>query len=273
MPRASYDPVAFHRFEHAGWQRLSEGYHRHWEALTTQAIAPMLVAADVADGSHILDVACGPGYIAGAAAARGARAVGIDFSANMIALARQNFPDIVFRVADAESLPFDDASFDAVLINFGVLHFPTPETALAETFRVLRPGGRLAFTNWAQSDHSAITIAMNAIAEAGSLDVDLPAGTPLFRFADPDECRAVLSKIGFSTVDCTDLSLSWRLPRRDALMETFRQATARMSGLLQAQDPDALPAIADAMTRGCAPYDHDGVIDLPMPALLTVAQK
>jgi SAM-dependent methyltransferase len=273
MSGARYDPAAFRQFEHEGWQRLSQGYHRHWEALTTQAVPRLLAAAEVAKGMHVLDDACGPGYVAGAAAAWGATTVGVDFSENMIALARSIFPELDFRIADAEDLPFAENSFDVVLINYGVLHFPDPDKALTEAHRVLQQGGRLAFTNWAPSDDSAITIAMNAIAEAGSFDVELPHGTPLYRFADHDECEAALGAIGFENIACTELLFAWRLPRPDALMETFRQATARMSGLLNAQDPAALPAISAAMTEACAPYSQGDVTILRMPAVLTTATK
>ncbi len=273
MSGAPYDPADFSKFEHDGWQRLSLGYHRHWEALTTQAVPRLLAGTEVAKGSHVLDVACGPGYACGAAAAWGATTLGVDFSENMIALARSNFSELDFQTADAEELPLPADSFDVVLINFGVLHFPDPDKALGEAYRVLKLGGRLAFTNWARSDQSAITIAMKAIADKGSLEVGLPTGTPLYRFADADECNAVLSGIGFSNTTCTELPMTWRLPRPDMLMETFQQATARMSGLLGAQDPEALPAISAAMAEGCAPYEQGGVTILPMPAVLTIGTK
>lgn len=273
MSGTSYDPAAFHQFEHEGWERLSDGYHRHWEALTTQAVPRMLAGTAVAKGMRVLDVACGPGYVSGAAAAWGAATVGVDFSENMVALAAKNFSELDFQKADAEDLPFPGDSFDVVLINFGVLHFPSPEKALAEAYRVLKAGGKLAFTNWAKSDTSAITIAMKAIIKEGTLDVGLPEGTPLYRFAEPDECETVLSNVGFSDIVCSDLQLTWRLPETDTLMETFSQATARMSGLLQAQNTELLPAISAAMEEGCAPYDQGGVTVLPMPALLTIGSK
>lgn len=273
MSGALNDREAFHRFEHDGWERLSQGYHRHWEALTTQAVPDLLVGAEVASGTHVLDVACGPGYVSGAAGACGATTVGVDFSENMIALARSVFSELDFQIADAEDLPFPDDSFDAVLINFGVLHFPNPDKALAEAHRVLKSGGRPAFTNWSKSEDSGIAIAMKAIAEEGSLKVGLPAGTPLYRFADHDECKAVLGGIGFEKIACTELPLTWRLPRPDVLMETFQQATARMSGLLSAQDPAVLPAISAAMAKGCASYDQGNATVLSMPAVLTIGTK
>jgi SAM-dependent methyltransferase len=273
MSETPYDTAAFHRFEHDGWERLSQGYHRRWEALTTQAIPGLLAATAVAKGMHVIDVACGPGYVSGAVAARGATTVGIDFSENMVVLARSVFSELDFQIGDAEDLPFADGNFDVVLINFGVLHFPDPDKALTEAYRVLKTGGRLAFTNWAKSENSAIEIAMKAIAEEGSFKVGLPAGTPLYRFANPDECKTVLGGIGFENVTCTELSLTWRLPRPDALMENFHQATARMSGLLNAQDPEVLPAISAAMAEACAPYDQGKVTVLPMPAMLTAGTK
>jgi SAM-dependent methyltransferase len=273
MSAAPYDPVAFRKFEHDGWERLSEGYHQNWEALTIQAVPRMLTATAVAKGTHVLDVACGPGYVSGAAAAWGATTTGIDFSENMIAVAQRNFPAFNFQTADAEALPLPGASFDVVLINFGVLHFPDPEKALSEAYRVLKPGGRLSFTNWAKSKESGIAIAMQAIIDKGALEVGLPTGTPLYRFADPDECKSVLGAIGFTNIACTEIPLSWRLPRPDMLMETFQLATARMSGLLRAQDPDVLPDISTAMAERCAPYDQGGVTILPMPAVLTIGEK
>ncbi len=273
MADDEFDAEAFRAFEREGWDRLYAGYHDHWEHLTTQAVPAMLAAARVERGASVLDVASGPGYVSAAAATRGATTLGLDLSEKMVELSRRTYPDLAFEVGDAERLPFEDACFDAVLINFGVLHFPDADAALAEAYRVLKPGGRLAFTAWAGPKGSAIGIAMAAVAREGTLEVDLPAGTPVFRFGKPDECQRVLAGIGFREIACADLMLTWTLPAPDALMASFRQATARTSGILAAQDPAVLPAIAAAMTEGCKPYVKDGRADLPMPALLVSGVK
>ena len=233
----------------------------------------MLNGAGVAKGSQVLDIASGPGYLAGAAAAMGATAVGVDISENMRILAAENFPCVSFQVGNAEDLPFADGTFDAVLINFGVLHFPDADKALSEAYRVLKSGGRIGFTAWAGPKGSAIGIAMAAIAKEGTLEVDLPAGTPIFRFADHGKCARVLRGIGFDDIASTDMMLAWRLSGPDALMESFQQATARISGLLGAQDPAVLPAIAAAMSAECKAFDKGGYTELPMPAVLTGATK
>jgi hypothetical protein len=114
---------------------------------------------------------------------------------------------------------------------------------------------------------------MAAVAAEGTLEVDLPPGTPMFRFADHDECKRVLGRIGFDDCSCTDIMLTWLLPNPGALMESFRNATVRAGGLLSAQDSAALPAIAAAMTERCKPFDKEGHTDLPMPAALTIGTK
>jgi ubiquinone/menaquinone biosynthesis C-methylase UbiE len=91
--------------------------------------------------SRVLDVATGPGLAAAAARVRGAMAIGVDVSPGMVALARRAHPGIEFQVAEVVALPFPDRSFDAVICNFGLGHFPEPEAALAECVRVLVPGG------------------------------------------------------------------------------------------------------------------------------------
>jgi SAM-dependent methyltransferase len=274
MPEGpAFDPDAFRNFEHEGWNRVSLGYHNHWERLTKQAIPQMLDVAGVTTGMDVLDVASGPGYVSGAASARGAKTIGLDLSEKMTELAAENYPDLTFQLGDAEDLPFPEGSFDAVLINFGVLHFPDADKALSEAYRVLKPGGRLGFTAWAGPEGSAIGIAMGAVEKEGSLEVGLPLGTPIFRFADHSECERVLGGIGIDDCSCEDIMLTWRFPSPDALLESFGDATARTSALLDAQDPAVLPAIAAAMTEGCKPFDKGDYTDLPMPAVLTNGTK
>ena len=132
------DPSAFHDFEQAGWERAAEHYGDAFGSVTVQTADALLDAVRAAAGARLLDVATGPGFIAGAAAARGAEVVGLDFSAAMIEEARRRHPAITFRAGDAEALPFDVASFDAVVMNFGLLHLARPDTALAEQRRIDR---------------------------------------------------------------------------------------------------------------------------------------
>src|SRR5262245_33699937 len=119
---------SFRDFEHTGWedQTVCAQYDAQLSRITRQSIQALLDAADVHRGTRVLDVATGAGYVAGAAAERGAEACGIDFSTVQVAMARQRYPGVQFERSDAEALPFPAASFDAVVSAFGMPHFPDP---------------------------------------------------------------------------------------------------------------------------------------------------
>ena len=121
----SFEPEAIRTFEHAGWQRAASSYENSFAQATTRYIEPLLEAAEISPGQHVLDVACGPGYLAAAAAH------GLDFSAEMVGIARSIHPDIVVTEGDAEDLPYPDGTFHAVVSGFGIHHVPQPELALS----------------------------------------------------------------------------------------------------------------------------------------------
>ena len=87
---------AFTRFEHEGWQRVADKYDTMWSSLTRQFIPFLIASAEISAGMSVLDVACGPGYVSGAVKNVGAVPTGIDFSENMLAIAKETFPDIPF---------------------------------------------------------------------------------------------------------------------------------------------------------------------------------
>ena len=270
----SADSRAFREFEHRGWQSVVAQYDTAFGELTGQAIAPLLDIVNAGRNTRLLDVATGPGYVAAAAARRGAAAVGIDFSAPMVAEARRRHPDIEFQEGDAEALPFPDGSFDAVVMNFGMLHLGHPDRALIEAHRVLRPGGRIAFTVWAKPEETVgFDIALRAIQTHGHMNVPLPQGPPFFRFSDPGESRRTLLEVGFVSPLIAKVPQIWRLPSPEALFEAMQGATVRTAGLLRGQTPQALNAIRTAMRNAARAYEKDGVIELPMPAVLASAVK
>ena len=140
---------AFRDFERAAHDEIAEGYRQFFTAVTDYAVEPLLDAAAVRVGRRVLDVATGPGLVAFRAAGRGAAAVtGVDLAPRMLELAAAQCPRVDFRQADAENLPLADQSFDCVVSNFGLGHFPRPERALSEFVRVLTPGGAVAVSWW-----------------------------------------------------------------------------------------------------------------------------
>ena len=105
---------------------------------------------------HVLDVACGTGDMVVELLKREADVTGADLSQEMLAIAKQKAPSATYMVADAEHLPFEDASFDAVTCAFGVRNFVHLEQGLKEMLRVLKPGGRMVILELATPDSPII---------------------------------------------------------------------------------------------------------------------
>lgn len=192
----------------------------------------------------------------------------------MVELARKLHPGIDFRIGDAEALPFGDAEFDRAVMNFGILHLAQPDAAIREAHRVLRSGGRFAFTAWAKPEEAVgFRIALRAVEEFGDPNVPLPPGPPFFRFSDRDECRRVLEASGFRSVAVTQLPLVWKLATPDDVFDAFYNGSARTGGLLRAQSPAALANVRDAILKSAAAFTRGDHLEIPMPALVVSATK
>jgi SAM-dependent methyltransferase len=268
------DPNAFREFEHAGWETNVSEYEDAFARLTRQAIRPLLDAVNLRQGVRLLDIATGPGYVATAAAARGARVVGIDFSAPMVARARELNRAIEFQEGDAEELSFPDAIFEAVVMNFGILHLARPERAMKQAARVLKPGGRFAFTAWAKPEEAVgFGMILNAIQSHGNLEVPLPQGPPFFRFSDQAECDWTLRAAGFQDVKVTRTHQVWRFNTPDEPLEAFYNGGVRIKAILRAQSSEALEAIRTAVREAARKFIRQDVIEIPMPAVLASAVK
>ena len=132
-----------------------------YEALFVPALfgqwAPKVAdAAQIQPGQRVLDVACGTGVLAREVASRfgaAGRVVGIDPSPGMVAVAKQLAPEVEWREGVAESIPFPDQSFEAVVSQFGLMFFTDRRQALREMLRVVAPGGRLAVMVWDSLDN------------------------------------------------------------------------------------------------------------------------
>jgi ubiquinone/menaquinone biosynthesis C-methylase UbiE len=192
----------------------------------------------------------------------------------MIAAAREANPELDFREGDAENPDFDAETFDAVVMNFGMLHLAQPERAIAEAFRVLRQGGRYAFTVWdAPPKTAAFDIVLNAVRLCGTLEVPLPEGPPFFRFSDPAECNRSLNAAGFSEVRSIVVPQVWTLDTSRTLVEVMRRAAVRTAALLKMQTDSATKAIEEEIAARVEDFRKGNYIELPMPAILTSAKK
>jgi SAM-dependent methyltransferase len=154
------------------------------------------------------------------------------------------------------------------------MHMPEPERAIAEAYRVLRAGGRYAFTVWATpKTHQFFAVVTEAVRAHGKLDVPMPQGPPAFRFSDADECRKTLAAAGFRDVDVRTIPLVWRGRSGRECLDLIYNSSMRTAMLLQRQAPDALERIHDAIVAGAERFRKGDGIEMGWPAVLTSAAK
>ena len=265
----------FSQFEYHGWQHIAERYESAWSGLTRLFIPHLLEAARIKRDLNVLDVACGPGYVAEAARALGAVPKGVDFSPEMIRLAKVRNPDISFFTGDAQRLDFADESFDAVVMNFGVLHLSDPKSAFAEARRVLRPGGHYAFTLWAAPEHSiGAKIVGEAIERHAVPNAELPQGPAYFGFSKRETCQRTLREIGFDSASLVfrTVTVEWEVPTAAFVFEAERDAGVRTAALLAVQTPEVLAAIQSEIESAVQPYVKGKSFSIPFAAHVVVAR-
>ncbi|MDK1491166.1 methyltransferase domain-containing protein [Sinorhizobium sp. 7-81] len=272
---SSRDPAAFRKFEHDGWETASRGYDRHFARLTRQTVPALLAAARVAKGMRVLDVCTGPGMLARAAVERGAQVVGLDFSGKAIESARRNVPDAEFQEGDAQALPFDAESFDAIVCGYGIIHVPDPQTALAEMHRVLKPGGYLAASVWqAPEPTNGFGLLFGAIKKHGNLDVPLPHGPDFFQFSEPEKLRAAFEDSGFADVTVAGVDQTWEMGDPSGMITAILEGGVRARGLLLAQTKKVRSTISAAVANGMMQFrSADCIYRVPMPALVGSGRK
>ena len=173
------------------------------EITTTPPAAKLVKFAAVGNGQRVLDVACGTGVVAVTAARRGAKVSGLDLTPVLIERARKNASiagvEIDFIEGDAEALPYPDASFDVVLSQFGHIFAPRPAVVTKEMLRVLKPGGRIAFSTWPPEHFTGRLFALIARhLPRPAPGADAPAPPPLW--GDPNIVR---ERLGATVTDLT----------------------------------------------------------------------
>jgi SAM-dependent methyltransferase len=149
------------RVQRYGWNRAATDYERGWAAQLRPAQALLLEMAALQPGERVLDLAAGTGLVtfpAAQAVGGEGRVVATDISEAMVTMlkgeaARRRLTQVSAQRADAETYPFEDASFDAVLCGLGLMYVPDPAACLAGALRVLRPGGRFVAAVWGNRKH------------------------------------------------------------------------------------------------------------------------
>jgi demethylmenaquinone methyltransferase/2-methoxy-6-polyprenyl-1,4-benzoquinol methylase len=173
---------------------MTAGLDQRWRRKTISAV--------VKPGDRVLDAACGTGDLAIIAARHGATVTGLDFSEQMLVRARRKAPELEWLQGDLLALPFEDGSFDAATVGFGIRNVADLQRGIDELHRVLKPGGRLAileitrprgplrvfYSLW----FDRIVPLLGKVLPGGDAYTYLPASVK--RFPGPDELAAQLSE-------------------------------------------------------------------------------
>lgn len=214
--------------------------------------------AKVKQNQRVLDVACGTGVVALAAAQRGAEVFGCDLTPNLIARAKENASiaqlDVKFMEGDVENLPYENDSFDVVLSQYGHIFAPRSAVALSEMLRVLEPGGTIAFSAW-PSEHLSGRM-FNLMAEYSPLHEG--ASSPMI-WGDVAWVSKTMNRVvNYLTFDRGTLEVAaLSIPHYVALLE---QTIASFVKLVQSGDTPTIMHVRTELAKIVGDYYENGIV-------------
>lgn len=236
------------------WGTDPEGWALYGEPHNEPLFRDVLRAASDATGRRLLDVGCGTGMVLQLATADGWTAVGIDVAEPLLAVAGERVGAAAVRVAEADDLPFDDASFDAV-VGVNAFQFASdPAAALQEAARVLAPGGRVVASLFAEPERSESTAVHEAV--SALVDAAQPASTPAhapYLLSAPGNLERAMAGAGLSVVAAGETVCVWAYPDADAAARGILSS----AGGARASSVVGREAVGDAVRAAVVPFTSD----------------
>lgn len=258
---------------------VPENYDRYMGPMFFEPYAVDLAERLPIEGvESVLEIACGTGIVTRAIRdilPPEARIVATDLNEGMIGKAREKFgaeENIEFRQADAGQLPFDDASFDAMVCQFGLMFFPDKAAAMREVLRVLKPRGTFLFNVWDPMEDNEISLAVHeAMQEIYPDDPPQFYRVP-FGFNDEAVIRSLLEDAGFTRVEVTTVP-------KDAVSPDARSAATGLVegtpliGQIMDRGPERVPEVVNHVVDAIQKRFGDNPVITKMQALVWSARK
>jgi ubiquinone/menaquinone biosynthesis C-methylase UbiE len=253
----------------------AEIYERHMvPAMLASWVSALLDLVALKPGDRVLDVACGTGVVARAAASQvgaGGHVVGLDLNGAMLALARASGSAVEWREGNAMALPFASSAFDVVVCQQGLQCFPDRAKALREAHHVLVPGGRFAVAVWCAIEsnpgHHALArgLARHVGAEAAELMFTV------FRLGDAQTLQTMLEGAGFHDVRVRREKKVARFPSPELFTRWVVVGSVLGRTGIQVRD-EPLAALIHEVDGALQPYVRGDGLAFPMEAHLAVAR-
>ncbi len=263
----SFDPNIVTEFERETWGRCAESYANTFAGITQETIPLLIDMAKIKSGTEVLEIGSGPGHVADTLARAGAEVVGIDFSPEMVSIATRAYPEIDFKQADAEDIPFEATTFDAVIANFVVHHLAQPEKVFREITRVLKPGGRFVFAVWGPpQEQSSMGAFFGAVATHHDM-ADLPHG-PLFGITQSSVFEPMFEQAGLSDPQLSIHNMTWRTNSIDPILKGFWDW-----GKMNALPDETQDNIRQSTITNSKPFKKGSGYEFPHPILFGSASR
>jgi len=262
-----FDPDVVAKYEHDTWNRCADDYIDTFAGITGETVPLLMEAARIRPGNQVLEIGSGPGHVADIVVQAGASVTGVDFSSKMVEVAQSEYPEITFRQANAEQLPFEPNLFDAVVANFVVHHLARPEIVFREVNRVLKPGGYFAFAVWgAPEEQSSIGAFFGAVMDHHDLE-ELPHG-PLFGVTERSVYEPLLTRAGLDECQLSIHGVTWKADSLDPILKGFWDW-----GNMAALPLETQTKIKESTRENAKPYEIDERYEFPHSILFGSARK
>jgi ubiquinone/menaquinone biosynthesis C-methylase UbiE len=261
--------------ERYGWAEAEkfDSYVDIFGPISARFARSLVNLTDVKD-ADVLDLCCGHGAMTAELIRCGARVTGLDFSPEGLSRARLQAPDASFVEGDAQSMEFEDDSFDVVLCNLGLLHVPDRQKALSEVRRVLRPDGLFGNSSWATpDDNPAFRTALTSIRPNIHPDSPPPAQPDIFEFGAVESATSTLETAGFTVESTALVEATWRFQDPNHLFHIFADGTITIGMLVKSQPESNVAAMRSAMAATVQAEFKDGDgYTVPATSLIVAAR-
>jgi ubiquinone/menaquinone biosynthesis C-methylase UbiE len=252
------------------WEAMAPAWSRQREYIwdVTRAVGEQMVAAlDPRPGEVLLELAAGTGETGFAAATLVAPDGGLicsDFSPAMVDAARQRgaelgLENVEYRVMDAERMDLRDGTVDGVLCRFGYMLMADPAGALAETRRVLKPGGRLSFSVWGPPEFNPwAAIPGRVMVERGHIQAPQAGDPGIFAMAEHDRIRNLVSAAGLGPPEIEEIPLTWSFEDADEYWAFITELAGALAMLIAELPNDERDAVRSEIDSRIEPSGSNG---------------